>query len=95
MADIPTTCTMADYEWAARGPIPGTLVACGEQAVAVIRFACVHEHLDAAAACAGCAADVQQESGLLACPRCQDGPQPHDCPARYEIRWVSGEVTRG
>lgn len=95
MPDVPATCTMADYEWAAGGPVPDTLVACGETVIAVVRFACVHEHLDAAAVCAGCAADVQRESGLLLCPRCQDGPDPHDCRLRYEIRWASGEVTRG
>ena len=63
------------------------MVPCHEPAIAIITFACEHEHVDVQPACAGCAADVQQCAGLLGCPHCQDGPEPHECRATAVIRW--------
>lgn len=65
----------------------------GEPAIAVITFACVHEHVDSAAACAGCAAEIQRIEDALICRKCESGPQPHDCAQVIRIRWL--EASRG
>jgi hypothetical protein len=87
------TCTMSDTDPRSNGPdVP--VFPCGEPTIAVITFACVHEHVNKASACAGCCAEVQQCTGILTCPRCEDDAG-HECLLAYGIRWVSGEVTRG
>jgi hypothetical protein len=87
------TCTMSATD--PRDNWPSTpLVACGEPSVAVISFACVHEHVNRASACAGCCAEIQQCTGILSCPCCEDDAG-HECLLAYVIEWVSGEVTRG
>lgn len=89
-----TACTMSATDPRSNGPdVP--VYPCDEPAIAVITFACVHEHIDTASACPGCCAEVQQCTGILICPRCEDGPDSHECRLIYEIRWESGEVTRG
>lgn len=88
------TCTMSGTDPRDNGP--GTPVfPCGEQSAAVITFACAHEHVNKVSACAGCCAEIQQCTGILICPRCEDDADGHECLLAYEIRWVSGEVTRG
>jgi hypothetical protein len=73
---------------------PGTAaVFCGEPPAGVITFACIHEHVNRTAACAGCAAEIQRAAGLLTCPRCEDGPEPHECLCLVVIDWDSGEKT--
>lgn len=70
------------------------VIPCDEPAVAVITFACEHEHVDVQPACMGCSAEIQQCAGLLGCPRCEDSPvSPHECKATARIEWISGEVT--
>jgi hypothetical protein len=76
----------------AGGWIPGPRP-CGEPPAATITFACVHEHVDQPRACYGCAAEIQRAAGLLACPRCEDGPEPHKCPCLVVIDWDGGEKT--
>jgi hypothetical protein len=89
MAD---TCLMSATD--PRCNQPGDpFVPCEEPAIATITFGCGHEHVDRTLACAGCAAEIQQLAGVLACPRCEDGPQPHECKAAAVIEWFSGEVT--
>jgi hypothetical protein len=91
-----TGCTMHAFsdEWGI--PVAQvSLTACGEPAIAVITFACVHEHIDLAKACAGCAADVQRAADLLICSHCADGPEPHDCAVAMKIRWLLGKGERG
>jgi hypothetical protein len=88
-----TPCMMSATD--PRDNWPNTAItACGERSVAVITFACAHEHVNRAAACAGCCAEIQQCTGILSCPRCEDDAG-HECLLAYVIEWVSGEVTRG
>jgi hypothetical protein len=63
--------------------------ACGEAAIAVITFACVHEHIDAPYVCAACAAEIQRGEGLLICRKCESGPEPHSCPQVISIKWLA------
>ena len=86
------TCTMSATDPRDNGPDP-PLFPCGERSVAVITFACVHEHVNLVSACAGCCAEVQQCTGILICPRCEDGPGPHECLCLVVIDWDSGEKT--
>ena len=80
-------CTMSATDIFTNGP--GTeVVRCGELVIAVVAAACAHEHVDRALACAGCAAELQRCDGILICPRCQDGPEPHDCRVTLQIRWL-------
>lgn len=89
------TCTMSATS--PRDNRPGKPVsACGESSVAVITFACIHEHANRVSACAGCCAEIQRCTGILSCPRCEDDDDAgHECLLAYVIEWVSGEVTRG
>lgn len=88
------TCTIVtDYDWAASGPLPDDLATCGQPVIAFVTFACVHEHLDGAVACAGCAAELQQIADSLGCRSCDNGPRAHSCPVTIQIHWLSGEVT--
>lgn len=64
-----TTCTMHAFgeEWGV--PVaPGHLVACDQPAIALITFACIHEHIDNALACSGCAVDVQMAAAAREMP---------------------------
>lgn len=83
---LSATCTLDDQDWTLSRRRP--LVACGLPAVAVFTSICVHEHLDRALACATCAAELQRADGLLICPRCEDGPEPHECKVIMKIRWL-------
>lgn len=101
MADTLTrTCGIAGADDIASNR-PGYLPpACGEPAMALITFACVHEHVDRVLACAACACEIQRASGLLVCEHCEDlcdgsDPGPHECLVRFRIEWSSGEVTDG
>jgi hypothetical protein len=88
VADVPVsaTCQLADHGWGT--PVPDPLRVCGEPAIAVITFGCIHEHVESPAACAGCAAELQRAADILVCPACEDGPEPHECPVVIEIRWL-------
>jgi hypothetical protein len=66
---------------------------CTEPPAATVTFACIHEHVDKPRACYGCAAEVQRVAGLLSCPRCDYGPDPHACTCLVVIDWDSGEKT--
>ena len=76
------------------GPLqnrPDTPVAaCGEPAIALISFACVHEHYDTPNACNGCCAKIEFCAEELVCPRCHYGPEPHECLQRVTIAWFDG-----
>ena len=73
---------------------PGTpVVFCGEPPAGVITFACIHEHVNEAAICAACEVEIQRAAGLLTCPRCEDGPEPHECLCDVRITWLDGTVT--
>jgi hypothetical protein len=63
---------------------------CGEPAIAVVTAGCVHEHLETQPACAGCAAEIQRAADRLACFICEGGPEPHECRAILQIRWLEG-----
>jgi hypothetical protein len=80
-------CTLTDTD--PRDNYPGMVeVPCGQPSIALITFACRHEHVDRALACAGCVAEVQQCEDVLICPRCDDGPEPHEYPAAISIEWI-------
>lgn len=84
------TCTLT----ATDGP-ETPVVPCDEPAIASVIFACPHEHVDPALACAGCAVEIQQCEDLLVCPRCEDGPLPHACRVAVKIRWLTGKTPAG
>jgi hypothetical protein len=63
---------------------------CGEPVPGVASSACIHEHLNTVSVCAGCAVDFRQASGLLVCPQCEDGRQPHECLPQVQIAWSDG-----
>jgi hypothetical protein len=84
-------CTLADWDWTQKAP-PG-LVACGEPVIAEVTFACIHEHVDRALACAACACELQRTAEFLICSRCEDGASPHQCPQTMQIRWLAEEGT--
>lgn len=79
-------CTVADWNWGEKAP--AGVPACGEPVTAEFTFACIHEHVDRAIACAACAAELQRVADLLICAHCEDGPQPHQCPVTMRIRWL-------
>jgi hypothetical protein len=85
-------CTLSEGDWHTNGP-GKTPMACGEPTVALASFACVHEHVARAAACMTCAAELQRAAGLLVCPQCEDGPEPHECLEKVRVEWFTGEVT--
>lgn len=93
------SCTVADpcgygYNWGER-PLDGSaLAACGEPAIALLTFACVHEHVDAALACMTCAAEIQRIADVLVCAHCADGPAPHECRTAMAIEWLGEEMSR-
>jgi len=89
------TCTVASpcgygYKWGEKPS--GPLTACGEPVIAVFTFACIHEHIDQALACAGCSAEIQRVADILICPHCDDGPESHECRTVMQIQWLTGEV---
>jgi hypothetical protein len=89
MTETLLPCTVADpfdvgFERSPTGP----LTACGELAIALVTVICVHEHADRALACAGCVTEFQQCADILICSRCEDGPEPHECPATLRIEWL-------
>jgi hypothetical protein len=89
-------CTLDTQDWTQKVCDRVPLVRCGEPAIAVITFACVHEHVDRALACVACVAEAQRADGLLICPCCEDGPEPHECKVAMEIRWLcDAATTRG
>jgi hypothetical protein len=63
--------------------------ACGEPAIAVITFACVHEHVDSPSVCTTCAAEIQRLDPDLICRKCEVGPESHQCPQVIRIRWLA------
>jgi hypothetical protein len=69
------TCEQS-VNWDGKPPL------CGEPAGAIIRAACIHEHVGEAVVCWGCLAEerrtADEEEWL--CVRCAEGPDPHDCP---------------
>lgn len=88
-------CTVADYIWdephgwpVAAHDDPG-LTPCGEPAIALLTFACIHEHVDGAFACAACAAEIQRVADLLVCQHCEDGPQSHECKQTLGVKWLT------
>ena len=88
----PTYCLMSASD--IRDNWPGTpMVFCGEPPAGTITFACIHEHVNQAAACAACAAEIQRAAPDLICPRCEDGPEPHECRCDVRITWDDGTVT--
>jgi predicted amidophosphoribosyltransferase len=91
MPDLPVSdrCQIdADYDdWLDPKAIP--LSACGERTIAVIIFACVHEHIDAAGACAGCTAEIERAADGLICRSCETGTDPHSCPQTISVRWLA------
>ena len=89
---ITATCEF-DLEWNGYWGDTPSGIACGESSFATVSLACVHEHVDRPRACSGCAADVQQATGELTCPRCWNGPQRHACMCLVVIDWDSGEKT--
>lgn len=90
---LASPCLLSATDPADNGPgVP--VVYCGEPSVAVITFACVHEHVAQPPACAACAGMIQGAAGDLVCPRCEDGAEPHECLyADVRISWATGEVT--
>jgi hypothetical protein len=73
---------------------PGTsVVFCGEPPIGTITFACIHEHVNQVSACATCAVEIQRCAPDIVCPRCEDGPEPHECLCLVVIDWDSGEKT--
>jgi hypothetical protein len=89
MAD---TCTLTATDPRSNGP-DTPLIPCDEPTVCVITFACLHEHFHPQPACAGCAVEIQMCAGILICPRCEDGPEPHECPCDVRITWQDGSTT--
>jgi hypothetical protein len=90
---VPDTCQFdANYlDWTAPDAVP--FDACGEPAIAVITFACIHEHVDSPTACATCAAEIQRVADELICRRCESSVCPHSCGQTVSIRWLA--VNRG
>jgi hypothetical protein len=87
---VSRTCTLAEGGPAEYRSWPRAAVsACGKPAAAVLTFACVHEHIDTPSGCAACVAGIQRVAGMLICPRCEAGPQSHECHATLSIRWLS------
>ena len=84
------TCGMSAHDMGARWPGPGIIYPCDELPLAVITYACVHEHIDTPSACAACAAEVQQAAGSLICVPCDDGPRSHECLCDVRITWDDG-----
>ena len=84
----PRTCTMSDDWDVITKREPGTLTACGEPALAILTQACVHEHVDRALLCMGCAAEVQQITGDMICRRCEEAG--HECHVTVKIEWAEG-----
>jgi hypothetical protein len=67
------------------------LVPCEEPVIAVITFACVHEHVNIQPACLGCTVEIEQCEDVLICPRCEDAGCP-DCKVTIKIEWLC-EIT--
>ena len=89
---VTATCEF-DLEWNGYWGDAPSGIACAEPSFATVSLACVHEHIDTPPACAGCCAEVQQCTGILTCPRCEDGPEPHECLCDVRITWLDGTVT--
>jgi hypothetical protein len=84
---IGAPCTLTDTDPCDN--YPGMVeVACGEPSIALLTFICVHEHMDRALSCAGCAAELQRVADVLVCPSCEDGPLPHECRSVMSIEWL-------
>lgn len=83
-------CGITVNDWAE--PVPEEdQIACGGPVAALLTFVCVHEHLDQALACVTCTRRLQRErtAGHLICPRCADGPEPHECPCAMRAEWLT------
>lgn len=84
---LPGLCTLTATDIRENGP--GTpVVPCGEPVIAVITFACVHEHINVQPACLGCTVEVEQCEDILVCNHCEDGPDPHECKVAIKVRWL-------
>jgi hypothetical protein len=68
-------------------------IACGDPSEALVTLACIHEHVDQARICSGCAVDMQQAKGFITCKQCWDGAERHSCYMAVVITWNSGEKT--
>ena len=94
MTDTLTAPCGLDEQWLGFWGEQPTGIACGEPSNAIVKFACVHEHVDCARICWDCALDIQQARGLMTCKPCWDsGDQRHACQTLVVIEWDSGEKT--
>lgn len=59
---------------------------CGEPAVGKYRVGCIHEHINQAFVCAGCAAEIQRGDDWVCIP-CEESAEPHECAVTPEFTW--------
>jgi hypothetical protein len=94
VAETMTAPCFLDTQWLGYWGEHPSGVACGDPSSATVRLACVHEHLDEARICSGCAADMQQAEGMITCKSCWDSTgDKHTCYMLVVIDWDSGEKT--
>jgi hypothetical protein len=93
VADTLTAACSLDLEWNGYWGDQPSGIACGEPSDATVTLACIHEHIDEARICWGCASDMQKAAGTITCKSCWNGPERHACHMLVVIGWDSGEKT--